>query len=293
MAEKSTVSLSEAMHFCGTPAELALYLDKLADSMVFVSDSDEVYEDAPQSVSFRTTQRERETFDAYMYELSMIPELSHDELNRAFLSADENMRQALAENALHLVPDIAGIYAKPLNVDVLQAGNVGLLEAVAEYDSTVHDFDFVPYAVFRIRHSILDFLAETVRLRRGDRSLREKSDEAARVFYRMKSSLGRVPTADELAGECGIDESIASSVIEQLKNAPKRSGHTENSDSGAERTAELLSQLTEKEAAVIRMLYGLDGSENTLREAAQKLHMTEDEVQSLASSAMDKLRKNN
>ena len=214
----STLTLNEAAAGIKTPVDFAKALDKLSEKGVFIALDGEIYADIPQKIALQQSEHEAEAFAIYMKELSYIPKTSDDALNRAFNTCTDDERSSLAERALRIVPGICELYAEPMNVDVLQAGNMGLLEAASDYKPDIHGVDFTLYAAFRIRHEVLQLIKAHVRHHEIGKNVREQSEQASKYYLKLKAEYGKAPNAEELSRVSGIDESICADVIKQLNN---------------------------------------------------------------------------
>ena len=301
------LTLKEALPEGYSPVKLAQHLDKLCNDGVFAADGDILFCDIPRKLKTKSSQNEQKTYDLYMYELSFLPKTDYAELNRVFMSGDKELRQNATEGALYIVPAIANLYTDSPNVDVLQAGNEGLLEAVEDYEILRHEVPFVSYAVLKIRHGILTYADEQIKHQRDDRGMYERSQETVDAYRRITAEKGSPPDAQELAREAGVDEGFARLIIEQIKEKEARGEDnpheekevphfermTETDDAASERVEEILLSLPDTAREAIKRTFGIGCRKQTAEEAAKDLDMSVEEIENIISSAFSIIRKNN
>ena len=144
---------------------------------------------------------------AYLRRISRDAFLTHREeieLGRKARAGDRLARRTLIERNLRLVVSVAVGYRRsgvPLE-DLIQAGNIGLIEAVARFDPE-RDHRFSSFAVWRIRKAIQKAVAAQSRTIRVPRSRREKMEAMGRASGDLRAELGREPGAEELASRLG------------------------------------------------------------------------------------------
>ena len=256
------------------------------------------------------------SLEHYLKELSHSHPLSAEEefeLAVKMKRGDINARNRLIKANLRFVVNVALKYRNQgvALADLISAGNVGLITATERFDET-RGFKFISYAVWWIRQSILQTLAEQGRIIRLPinrldllRRIKNFSDE-------YQSNKGHMPTETEIANEFQITED---QVIDMLSHSPivfslDKPIHDEDTtlidlmpdkDQTPPDTAmfnnalrdevnDLLYTLDNREADVIRLYFGLDGSSWTLQAIANKYSLTRERVRQIKEKALRKLR---
>lgn len=243
----------------------------------------------------------------YMEELSVIPAQGDgDLLLQELLRGDDTAARKLLNLYLYRAVDIAMQYTAKgvLLLDLIQGASLGLWQGILQFAGG----DFTEHIDWWIRQSV----AETVFLQaRQDDALRgiHQSMEAYRqADQHLLTDLGRNPTVEEIALEMGVTPQQASVIQDMLLNASamekvKQEPKTDDPEDqqavedtayfqSRQRIAELLSGLTETEAQVLTLRFGLEGGTPASPEAVgAKLGMTADEVVAMEAAALAKLRK--
>lgn len=217
---------------------------------------------------------------------------------------DREIRDKLVEHYLPMVNLIAGRLAISLPAhierdDLISSGFFGLLDAVDRYDVSRGN-KFETYAGTRIRGSMLDYLRSKDWI---PISLRARIKEYEKAVARLESTLGRVPTDEETAGELGItvqdlhriEMEINVSTVVPLEDYLRQETEYSTSDptAGIEKQelkkslAKAIDKLSEKERIVISLYYF---EELTLREIGMILHLTEARICQIHSKAVMRLR---
>lgn len=255
--------------------------------------------------------------EAYLHEISKIPLLSAKEekqLARRMAKGDAAARERLIKANLRLVISIAKNYvSRGLSfADLIEEGNIGLLKAVERF-SAAADCRFSTYATWWIKQAIRRAITNTVKIVRIPAHMVEtiahwKSADAA-----LTAKFGRPPTAEEIARHIRIPSSNAR-VIRRIVSATMSSSQPVSldvltslneviedrstprpdqqffDDDEKRKIRELLDAISEREAAVLRMRYGLeDNTPMTLEEIGARLGLTRERVRQIENEALRKL----
>ena len=254
----------------------------------------------------------------YLKEIGQIPLLSADEevdLAKRVSEGDQAAKDKLTEANLRLVVSIAKKYSgRGLHIlDLFQEGNTGLIRAVDKFDWTKGN-KFSTYATWWIRQAITRAIADQARTIRVPVHMVEVINKATRCNRKLVQELGREPTVEEIAAELGLpvekiieanrtaadtlsldtpvgdeeDTSIGSFVEDERTPGPADA--TSNAML-AEALRDILSTLTDREADVLRMRFGMeDGRAHTLEEVGQSFGVTRERIRQIENKAIRKLR---
>ena len=254
----------------------------------------------------------------YLKEIGQIKLLSAEEeveLAQRMAEGDESAKNKLTEANLRLVVSIAKKYSgRGLHIlDLIQEGNTGLIRAVDKFDWTRGN-KFSTYATWWIRQAITRAIADQARTIRVPVHMVEVINKATRCNRKLVQELGREPTVEEIAKELNLpvekiieanrtaadtlsldtpvgdeeDTSIGSFVEDERTPGPADA--TSNAML-AEALKEILDTLTEREADVLRMRFGMyDGRTHTLEEVGQIFGVTRERIRQIENKAIRKLR---
>ena len=254
----------------------------------------------------------------YLKEIGQVKLLSADEeveLAKRVSEGDQYAKNKLTEANLRLVVSIAKKYSgRGLHIlDLIQEGNTGLIRAVDKFDWTKGN-KFSTYATWWIRQAITRAIADQARTIRVPVHMVEVINKATRCNRKLVQELGREPTVEEIAKELGLP---VEKIIEANRTAADTLsldtpvGDEEDTSIGSfvedERTAgpadatsnallaealkEILDTLTEREADVLRMRFGMyDGRTHTLEEVGQIFGVTRERIRQIENKAIRKLR---
>ena len=254
----------------------------------------------------------------YLKEIGQIPLLTADEevdLAKRVSEGDQYAKNKLTEANLRLVVSIAKKYSgRGLHIlDLIQEGNTGLIRAVDKFDWTKGN-KFSTYATWWIRQAITRAIADQARTIRVPVHMVEVINKTTRCNRKLVQELGREPTVEEIAAELNLpvekiieanrtaadtlsldtpvgdeeDTSIGSFVEDERTPGPADA--TSNALL-AEALKEILDTLTEREADVLRMRFGMyDGRTHTLEEVGQIFGVTRERIRQIENKAIRKLR---
>ena len=254
----------------------------------------------------------------YLKEIGQIKLLSAEEevdLAKRVCEGDQTAKNKLTEANLRLVVSIAKKYSgRGLHIlDLIQEGNTGLIRAVDKFDWTKGN-KFSTYATWWIRQAITRAIADQARTIRVPVHMVEVINKATRCNRKLVQELGREPTVEEIAAELNLpvekiieanrtaadtlsldtpvgdeeDTSIGSFVEDERTPGPADA--TSNALL-AEALKEILDTLTEREADVLRMRFGMyDGRTHTLEEVGQIFGVTRERIRQIENKAIRKLR---
>ena len=254
----------------------------------------------------------------YLKEIGQVPLLTAEEeteLAQKVSEGDKEAKKKLTEANLRLVVSIAKKYSgRGLHIlDLIQEGNTGLIRAVDKFDYTKGN-KFSTYATWWIRQAITRAIADQARTIRVPVHMVEVINKATRCNRKLVQELGREPTLEEIADELGLpiekiieanrtaadtlsldtpvgdeeDTTIGSFVEDD--NTPGPAESTSNTML-AEALAEILGTLTQREADVLKMRFGMyDGRNHTLEEVGQIFGVTRERIRQIENKAIRKLR---
>ena len=254
----------------------------------------------------------------YLKEIGQVKLLSADEeleLAARVAAGDKKAKDKLTEANLRLVVSIAKKYSgRGLHIlDLIQEGNTGLIRAVDKFDYTKGN-KFSTYATWWIRQAITRAIADQARTIRVPVHMVEVINKATRCNRKLVQELGREPTMEEIAEDLNLpldkvmeanrtaadtlsldtpvgdeeDTTIGSFVEDD--NTPGPADATSNTLL-AEALNEILDTLTDREADVLRMRFGMyDGRTHTLEEVGQLFGVTRERIRQIENKAIRKLR---
>ena len=269
-------------------------------------------------ISKQITNRESQSLDKYLQEIGKVDLLTPDEeviLAQKIREGDQLSLERLTKANLRFVVSVAKQYQNQgLSLgDLINEGNLGLIKAAQRFDET-RGFKFISYAVWWIRQSILQALAEQSRIVRLPLNRVGSLNKISKTFSDLEQKFEREPSPEELAE---VLEITAAEVIDTLKisgrhvsvDAPFVQGE-ENSlldvlendseikpdqglmdDSLRREVMRALSTLTQREAEVITYYFGLNGEQAmTLEEIGEKFNLTRERVRQIKEKAIRRLR---
>lgn len=269
-------------------------------------------------ISKQITNRESQSLDKYLQEIGKVDLLTPDEeveLAKRIRDGDHLALERLTKANLRFVVSVAKQYQNQgLSLgDLINEGNLGLIKAAQRFDET-RGFKFISYAVWWIRQSILQALAEQSRIVRLPLNRVGSLNKISKTFSELEQRYEREPSPEELAVFLEVDEE---DIIDTLKiagrhvsmDAPFAQGEENSlldvlesetldtpdsgliSDSLRREVKRSLSTLTQREADVVASYFGLNGEQAlSLEEIGDKFNLTRERVRQIKEKAIRRLR---
>lgn len=268
----------------------------------------------------QVTNRENASLDKYLQEIARVDLITAEEeviLARRIREGDKLALERLTKANLRFVVSVSKQYQNQgLSLpDLINEGNLGLIKAAKRFDET-RGFKFISYAVWWIRQSILQALAEQARIVRLPLNKIGSINKINRAYSELEQQFERPPTADELAEhlECSVEdvrqslansgrhismdapliegEESSSSMYDVLPNdalaSPDENVMLESLQQDIERS---LLSLSGRESDVVRLFYGLNGKTAlSLEEIGQRFDLTRERVRQIKEKAIRRLK---
>lgn len=269
-------------------------------------------------INVTITSRSSEALERYLQEIGREEMISTDEeteLARRIHHNDHDALERLVKANLRFVVSVAKQYqGQGLGlIDLINEGNVGLITAAQRFDET-RGFKFISYAVWWIRQSILQALAENSRIVRLPSNQVGYVSKVNRFYNHFVQDNERAPSIEEIAEALNLEpEKVNSALISAGKHismdAPlvededsclldllTNNDSTEDTDSGLvseslkEEVARALSSLPQREAEILRMFFGIDTPALSLDEIGTKLNLSRERVRQIKEKGLSVLR---
>lgn len=269
-------------------------------------------------ITKQVTNRETASLDKYLQEIGKVDLITAEEeveLARRIKKGDHEALERLTKANLRFVVSVSKQYQNQgLSLpDLINEGNLGLIKAAQRFDET-RGFKFISYAVWWIRQSILQALAEQSRIVRLPLNKIGSINKINKVFQELEQDFEREPTPKEIAEVMKITED---EVKESLRNAGRhvsmdaplsegedsdmydvlKSGDSPSPEAGLitdslrREIERALSTLTTREADVVRFYFGLNGEHAlTLEEIGEKFDLTRERVRQIKEKAIRRLK---
>lgn len=265
------------------------------------------------------TNRESDSLDKYLQEIGHEDLLSIDEeieLAQRIRNGDRKALEKLTKANLRFVVSVAKQYSNQgLSLsDLINEGNLGLIKAAEKFDET-RGFKFISYAVWWIRQSILQAIAEQSRIVRLPLNQVGSANKINQVLNKFEQENERRPSINEIAEQVDLPED---KIIDVMKvngkqvsvDAPYLDGednslldYLPNTDSPStdnelvmeslrEEISSALQALNERERQIIEAFFGINQTEMTLEEIGDKFGLTRERVRQIKEKAIRKLRNN-
>ncbi len=270
-------------------------------------------------INKQITNRESASLEKYLQEIGHEELLSPEEeveLAQRIHKGDRDALERLTKANLRFVVSVAKQYQNQgLSLaDLINEGNVGLIKAAEKFDET-RGFKFISYAVWWIRQSILQAIAEQSRLVKLPLNQVNSVNKINKMLSKFEQENERRPSIDEIAENIDLDEE---KIAEAIRNASRHvsmdapfSNGDENSlldvmpnadapladnlvemESLRDEIAAALKTLNERERKILEAFYGIGQPEMTLDEIGRSLGLTRERVRQIRQKAIRQLRKN-
>lgn len=268
-------------------------------------------------VSVTITERGGEAIERYLQDINREEMISPDEeteLARRIHKGDNEALEKLVKANLRFVVTVAKQYlGQGIGlIDLINEGNIGLITAARKFDET-RGFKFISYAVWWIRQSILQALAENSRLVRLPLNQVGNVSKVNRFFNKFIQENERRPSPDEVAEALGVDDNKVNNVVfssgrhismdaplvededscllDLMTNRDNEvTDSTLISESMKEEVHRALDALPEREAEVIKMYFGINTPELGLEEIGNRLNLSRERVRQIKEKALSLLR---
>ncbi|MFC1555396.1 RNA polymerase sigma factor RpoD/SigA [candidate division KSB1 bacterium] len=269
-------------------------------------------------LSQKQNNRENQSLDKYLQEIGEVALLTPDEeinLARQIKNGDQISLEKLTKANLRFVVSVAKQYQNQgLTLgDLINEGNLGLIKAAKRFDET-RGFKFISYAVWWIRQSILQALAEQSRVVRLPLNRVGALNKIGKAFSNLEQEFEREPSANEIADELEmtpfeVSDTLKISGRHLSMDAPFSQGednrlldviqndrqpspdHGLMQESLKNEVDRALSTLTKREAEVVKLYFGLDKEHPlTLEEIGEQFNLTRERVRQIKEKAIKRLR---
>lgn len=266
----------------------------------------------------QVTNRETPSLDKYLHEIGKVELITAEEeveLARRIKLGDISALERLIKSNLRFVVSVSKQYQNQgLSLpDLINEGNLGLIKAAQRFDET-RGFKFISYAVWWIRQSILQALAEQARIVRLPLNKIGSINKINKTFAELEQKFEREPSIQELADAMeiapdDIKESLKSAGRHVSMDAPLQqdeegtlydvllSKESPSPDKGLlteslrKEIERALSTLTYREANIIRLYFGLNGKhQHTLEEIGEEFNLTRERVRQIKEKAIKRLK---
>ncbi len=269
-------------------------------------------------ITKQVTNRETASLDKYLQEIGKVELITAQEeveLAQRIKAGDQRALEKLTKANLRFVVSVAKQYQNQgLTLpDLINEGNLGLIKAAQRFDET-RGFKFISYAVWWIRQSILQALAEQSRIVRLPLNKIGSINKINKAYAALEQTHQRPPSAEEIAevlemSEDDVKESLRNSGRHVSMDAPLVEGEDSNLydvlnsadsphpdqdlmvDSLRTEIERSLATLTPREGDVIRLYFGLNGQHPmTLEEIGEKFDLTRERVRQIKEKAIRRMK---
>ncbi len=266
------------------------------------------------------TNRESQSLDKYLQDIAKVDMITPDmeiELAKRIKKGDQKALEALTKANLRFVVSVAKQFQNQglsLN-DLINEGNIGLIKAAKRFDET-RGFKFISYAVWWIRQSIMQAIAEQSRIVRLPLNRVGELNKLGKAYRNLEQEYERKPSTSELAEELdmgtdevanilqiagrhvsvdapfGQGEDNKNSLLDVLANEKNPSPDSKLMEESLKNEIErVLSTLSEREAKIIKLYFGINSEHSaTLEEIGERFNLTRERVRQIKESALRRLR---
>ena len=272
-------------------------------------------------ISKSITNRESQSLEKYLQEIGKVEMISAEEevdLARRIKLGDQRALDRLTKANLRFVVSVSKQYQNQgMSLpDLINEGNLGLIKAAQRFDET-RGFKFISYAVWWIRQSILQALAEQSRIVRLPLNKVGLTNKIQKAFQQLEQKFEREPSAEELADLLNMEiEEVRASLgtsgrhisvdtplgeeedntlvdVMENPNADRTEKHLEHDESLLQEIDRSMSSLTERQREVLCYFFGL-GIDHpmTLEDIGEKFNLTRERVRQIKDKAITKMRTN-
>lgn len=270
------------------------------------------------NITKQVTNRETASLDKYLHDIGKVELITAEEeveLARRIKNGDQEALDKLTKANLRFVVSVAKQYQNQgLNLpDLINEGNLGLIKAAQRFDET-RGFKFISYAVWWIRQSILQALAEQSRIVRLPLNKIGTINKINKAYAYLEQELQREPRADEIAKMLDITEA---EVKDSLRNSARhlsmdasltqdddnnmydvlKSEDSPTPDKGLlyeslkTEVNRVIATLPQREADILKLYFGLDSKHPmTLEEIGEKFDLTRERVRQIKEKALRRLK---
>lgn len=265
------------------------------------------------------TNRNGSSLDRYLQEIGHQDLISTDEeveLAQRIKRGDQKALEKLTKANLRFVVSVAKQYQNNglSLLDLINEGNLGLIKAAKKFDET-RGFKFISYAVWWIRQSIMQAIADQSRLVRIPINQSGTVKRIQKAYDKFEQENGRMPSVDEIADDINLPQdkveeamnvehshisidaplnSDGTKLIDVLPNKNLLPTDIQLIEEGLYKEIKrALQRLTFKEQIIVKAFYGIDQKEMSLEEIGEKTNLTRERVRQIKEKAISKLRTNN
>lgn len=264
------------------------------------------------------TNRESQSLDKYLHEIGKVDLITAEEeviLAQKIREGDQAALERLTKTNLRFVVSVAKQYQNQgLTLgDLINEGNLGLIKAAKRFDET-KGFKFISYAVWWIRQSILQAIAEQSRIVRLPLNQVGSLSKISKAFSKLEQEYEREPSPEELAETLEttvekVSDTLSNSgrhvsmdapfvqgeentLLDVLENHDPDTDSTLIDESLSEEIKRSLATLTEREREIIVLFFGLGGVNHqlSLEEIGEKFNLTRERVRQIKDKALQRLR---